>query len=79
MRTTILLSALYATTALAAPKYPEFNVNAANPTSTDDLSQYFNLLAQKISSGKQMATSPVCDLSKAALPVAGKMTSQMTG
>lgn len=72
MRTTILLSALCATTALAAPKFPEFNVRAATPSSADDLSQYFNLLAQKISTGKQMASSPVCDLSKAALPASGK-------
>lgn len=77
MRTTILLSALCATTTLAAPKFPEFNVKAATPSSTDDLAKYFNLLAQKISAGKQMTSSPVCDLSKAALPVSSKITSHV--
>lgn len=74
MRTTTLLSALCAATALAAPAYPELNVNAATPSSADDLSQYFNLLAQKISSGRQMATSPVCNIANAVLPVASKLT-----
>ncbi|KAJ4425298.1 hypothetical protein N0V82_000108 [Gnomoniopsis sp. IMI 355080] len=68
MRTSILLSALCATATLAAPAYPELNVNAVNPNAVDDLSEYFGLLAQKISSGKQMSTSPVCDMSKAVLP-----------
>ncbi|KAF3760181.1 hypothetical protein M406DRAFT_353782 [Cryphonectria parasitica EP155] len=70
MRTSILVSALCASTALAAPTYPQLNVDAATPSSVDDLSEYFNLLAQKISSGKQMSSSPTCDLSKAVLPVA---------
>lgn len=75
MRTTILLSAFCAATALAAPKYPDVNINAARPaSSTNDLSEYFNLLAQKISAGKQMAASPVCDLSKAVMPVDSKET-----
>lgn len=74
MRTTILVSALCAT-ALAAPPYPELNVHAATSTSSDDLSEYFNMLAHKISSGKQMASSPVCDLSNAVLPTACKSQS----
>lgn len=66
--TTILLSAMCAATAFAAPAYPEFNVNAASPDAADDLSNYFNTLASKVSSGKQMASAPVCDLSNAVLP-----------
>lgn len=75
MRTSTLLSALCATATLAAPAYPELNVNAVNPNTVDDLSEYFGLLAQKISSGKQMSTSPVCDMSKAVLPVDSKFIS----
>ncbi|CAN8095795.1 unnamed protein product [Discula destructiva] len=69
MRTSVLFSALCATATIAAPAYPELNVNAVNPKSVDDLSTYFGLLADKISSGKQMASTPVCDLSNAVLPV----------
>lgn len=72
MRTSILLSALCATATMAAPAYPELNVNAIHPSNADDLSSYFNLLAEKISKGKQMASAPVCDLSKAVLPVDSK-------
>lgn len=70
MRFSIVLSAVCAAVALAAPAYPELNIKAATPTAAEDLNEYFNLLSQKIASGKQMATSPVCDLSKAVLPVA---------
>lgn len=68
MRASLCLAALSAITALAAPAYPEFNAHAANPDSLDDLSEYFNTLAQKISKGKQMASLPVCDLNNAVLP-----------
>lgn len=78
MRFTILLSAVCATMALAAPAYPELNIKAATPTATDDLNEYFNLLSQKISSGKQMAAAPVCDVSKAILPVACMFTQPVT-
>lgn len=63
---------------MAAPTYPELNVNAVNPNSVDDLSGYFSLLADKISKGKQMATAPVCDLSTAVLPVDSKPTQHHT-
>lgn len=70
--TTILVSALCAAAALAAPTYPHLNVDAATPSSTDDLSDYFNTLANKLSSSKQMSELPVCDLSKAVLPTTCK-------
>lgn len=57
---------------MAAPAYPELNIHAITPSNADDLSSYFNLLAQKISSGKLMASAPVCDLSNAVLPVDSK-------
>lgn len=69
MRASLFLSALSAVSTLAAPAYPELNGHAANPDSLDDISEYFNTLAQKISKGKQMASAPVCDLNNAVLPV----------
>lgn len=72
MRSSIFLSALCATASLAAPAYPELNVHAVNPSAVDDLSSYFSLLAEKITSGKQMSAAPVCDMSNAVLPVDSK-------
>ncbi|KUI57936.1 hypothetical protein VP1G_05229 [Cytospora mali] len=71
MRTsTILVSALSAI-AFAAPAHPKLNLDAALPTDAiNDISQYFNMLASKTQEGRQMAGSPVCDLSNAQMPTA---------
>lgn len=69
MRTSILLSALFAS-AFAAPAYPELNLNAALPGAVDDLSEYFTMLVRKIQQGKSMSSAPSCDLSKAVQPIA---------
>lgn len=70
MRTsTILLSALSAT-ALAAPAHPTLNLGAALPSDAiKDISQYFNLLAQKTQEGRQMSGAPVCDMANAEMPI----------
>ncbi|KAH8772809.1 malate dehydrogenase [Diaporthe sp. PMI_573] len=55
----------------AAPVYPDLNVKAALPgDAMNDLSQYFNMLAQKTQEGRQMSRAPTCDMSAAKLPVA---------
>ncbi|KAK3370154.1 malate dehydrogenase [Podospora didyma] len=69
MRTsTLLLSALGATV-FAAPTLPVLNPDAALPGSIDTVSEYFNMLASKVQASKLMSLAPVCDLSKAQLPV----------
>ncbi|POS73677.1 malate dehydrogenase [Diaporthe helianthi] len=56
---------------LAAPVYPDLNLKAALPDDAmKDLSQYFNMLAQKTKEGRQMSWAPTCDMSAAKLPVA---------
>ncbi|KAK1760930.1 hypothetical protein QBC47DRAFT_456617 [Echria macrotheca] len=64
----LLLSALGATAVVAAPVFPDLNMAAALPGSIDTMSEYFNMLAQKVQESKSMAAAPVCDVSKAVLP-----------
>jgi hypothetical protein len=45
---------------------------AARPQEMKVLTEYFQMLATKVQAGKLMGAVPVCDLSKAVLPVAGK-------
>ncbi|KAI0124378.1 hypothetical protein BJ170DRAFT_639192 [Xylariales sp. AK1849] len=71
MRSSVLLaSALGVTTITAAPTWPALNLNAAMPGSLQSVSAYFNMLAQKVQESRSMAEAPVCDLSKASMPVA---------
>jgi hypothetical protein len=56
--------------ALAAPSLAPGA--AARPEEMKVLSEYFQMLATKVQAGKNMAMAPVCDLSKAVLPVAGE-------
>ncbi|KAI8627709.1 hypothetical protein F5Y19DRAFT_440949 [Xylariaceae sp. FL1651] len=65
---TILATLLGASTALAAPAWPQLTHDVATPTAQSIVSEYFNLLAQKVDAGKNLAQAPVCDLSKAQLP-----------
>lgn len=68
----IILSALGASV-FAAPVYPDLNLKAAMPDDAmNDISQYFNMLAQKTQEGRQMSQAPACDMSAAKLPVACK-------
>ncbi|XXH00443.1 hypothetical protein Hte_006788 [Hypoxylon texense] len=69
---TLLVSLLGASTVIAAPTWPAFNWDAAKPDGLNTVSEYFNMLAQKIEIGKLMAAAPVCDLSKAQMAIAPK-------
>jgi hypothetical protein len=70
MRLSTTLIPVLSAVALAAPQFPVLNVQAAMP---DDglvtLSEYFNLLAQKVQANKVMSSAPVCDMKNAKLPV----------
>lgn len=65
---TILASALSASTIMAAPTWPSFNKDAAMPGQLETVSEWFNMLAGKVQAGRAMAISPVCDMSKVQLP-----------
>jgi len=69
MRASILLASALAAAVSAAPVYQEVNMAAALPGSLEHLSEYFNMLASKVEAGKMMATAPVCDLSRAIMPI----------
>ncbi|KAI5867163.1 hypothetical protein GGS23DRAFT_164020 [Durotheca rogersii] len=68
--TTILVSFLGASTVTAAPIWPKVNWDAAKTDGYDTVSEYFNMLAQKVAVGKLLSIAPVCDLSKAKMPAA---------
>ncbi|KAH8888783.1 hypothetical protein GQ53DRAFT_748689 [Thozetella sp. PMI_491] len=68
MLATLLTVSALAAGALAAPVYPELNVDAAMPGGIDTMSQYFNMLADKVQQSRLMSQAPVCDLSRAVLP-----------
>ncbi len=53
---------MLATVALAAPQYSAADGNM------DVLQTYFELLSSKVSEVQDMASAPVCDLSKAQMP-----------
>ncbi|KAL7625549.1 hypothetical protein AAE478_004769 [Parahypoxylon ruwenzoriense] len=67
---TLLISFLGASTVIAAPTWPTLNWDAAKPDGLETVSEYFNMLAQKVELGKLMSVAPVCDLSKAQMDVA---------
>ncbi|RYP18589.1 hypothetical protein DL765_003874 [Monosporascus sp. GIB2] len=66
----LLGAALSATTIVAAPTWPQLNVNAALMDGIETVSEYFSMLAGKVEAGKHMMAAPVCDLSKAQMPLA---------
>jgi len=59
---TILATLLGASTVFAAPTWPQVNGER------DAVSEYFNLLAEKIDAAKFLNSAPSCDLSKAQIP-----------
>ena len=72
MRLAILLLPL----ALAAPAHPSLDISASNAgDAVDHLSDYFNLLADKVRRYKALDAAPECDVSQATLPT-GEFTSQ---
>lgn len=68
MHASLLLVSALGASVLAAPVYPVLNVNAASPGSLQCVSDYFNLIAQKVQASRSMSTAPVCDLTQAQLP-----------
>lgn len=67
---TFLVSCL-AVVASAAPTYPKVSVHDARSAidTLGSLSDYFNLLAFKTKSAKVSGEAPVCDLTKARMPI----------
>ncbi|KAM7208808.1 putative malate dehydrogenase [Naviculisporaceae sp. PSN 640] len=63
----LLVSALGATSALAAPVLPDIKL----APSIDTVTEYFNMLATTIKNSKP-GPAPVCDISKATLPAGAK-------
>jgi len=66
-----MLSKLWIVSALSAIALcaPTLNTNAAEvPAEMEVLSQYFNLLAAKIQTGRSMAVAATCDMSSAVMP-----------
>ncbi|CAJ2508101.1 Uu.00g092870.m01.CDS01 [Anthostomella pinea] len=68
----LLAAALGASSIVAAPTWPSLNWDAAKPDGLETVSEYFNMLALKVEAGKQLSSAPVCDMSKAVMPVAPK-------
>jgi hypothetical protein len=68
---TYLMSAL-AVVASAAPMDPKINLaETVDPSdAVNQVSNYFNLLASKVQASRASGFSPVCDLSRAKMPVA---------
>ena len=67
MRYSLWIAAALAPFALAAPKYDGWV--PASPSDSKFISTYFNQLAQKVEEGRSWPAAPVCDLSKAVMPV----------
>jgi hypothetical protein len=67
MRYSLWIASALAPFALAAPTYDAWT--PAEPRDTAAISTYFNQLAHRVGQGKLMGSAPVCDLSKAQMPV----------
>jgi hypothetical protein len=68
MRTSSLLVTALSAAVFAAPQYPQFNMAAASSDGLDTVSEYFNMLAEKVQNSWGMSIAPVCDLANAKLP-----------
>ncbi|RDL40394.1 Uncharacterized protein BP5553_00373 [Venustampulla echinocandica] len=72
-----MLSELWVVSALCAVALsaPTFSMSAVErPVEMKVLSDYFQMLSAKVQEGKKMAQAPVCDLSRAVLPVTSSST-----
>ena len=69
MRPSVLLASALGATVFGAPTFPDLNMNAASHDGIATVSEYFNMLATKVQQSRFMSLGPVCDLSKAQLPV----------
>ncbi|KAL1879084.1 hypothetical protein VTK73DRAFT_7410 [Phialemonium thermophilum] len=70
MHASVISMAALAACALAAPKFPQLDLDAAQPGSLEAVSEYFNLLAYKVQESRYLREAPACDLSKAQQPIA---------
>ena len=68
MLSSVLLVPALAASVFAAPTFPSINTDAALPGSITVMSDYFNMLADKVQQSRLMSDVAVCDLSKAAVP-----------
>lgn len=66
-----IVSALSAVT-MAVPTLPISSTAAELPADMTVLADYFKLLGSKVQDLKSAGEAPVCDYSKASMPVAGK-------
>jgi hypothetical protein len=64
----LLASVLGGSMVAAAPAPPALNEDALSTDGIESISEYFNLLSQKVEAGKDMGVAPKCDLTKAVLP-----------
>ncbi|KAI0454516.1 hypothetical protein F5B21DRAFT_474942 [Xylaria acuta] len=66
---TILVALLGASsTVFAAPAWPQLKSELTNTAGFDAVSEYFNLLAQKVDAARLLNFAPACDVSKAQMP-----------
>ena len=68
MLSSVLLVPVLAASVFAAPTFPSINTDATLPESISVMSDYFNLLADKVQQSRLMSDVAACDLSKAVLP-----------
>lgn len=70
MRFSVFVASSLAATASAAPTWPDFQLNELGDPlgALNAVSQYFNLVAAKVSAVKALSGPPRCDLSKAVMP-----------
>lgn len=68
MRSSTLLFSVLGATVLAAPTFPDVNMEVVKPEGVDSISEYFTLLAAKVQQSRMAASAPTCDLGKAVLP-----------
>lgn len=70
MRFSIFVASSLVAAASAAPTWPDFQVNELGDPlgALNAVSQYFNLVAAKVSTVKALSGPPRCDLSKAVMP-----------
>ncbi|KAK1833353.1 hypothetical protein QBC39DRAFT_50161 [Podospora conica] len=68
MRSSTLLLSVLGATVLAAPTFPDVNMEAVNPEGVDTISEYFTLLAAKVHENRVKPSGYTCDLTKAVLP-----------
>ena len=64
-----LAAALGASGILAAPTWPHIKTDASSTGGAEAVSDYFNKLAEEVQAGKYVMDAPVCDLSKAVMPM----------